>query len=235
MLLVIVSGLSIVRSSTAPLIEAHARNGSARLTEREEERGTEECRRNSQDRLLPNGSRDSISRHPKPANPARQRAHQRQTRPATCSLACSLAHHPIISPKRPPPSIKRSAIAIDTDRSGPLINSGCFARFARCFWHRSSVPPSSTCYVSAVTAMMFRGIQSASWLIYVESWSPKLFRTALACKVRTHSTFHSWIACPMQQHPSLLNADLERCLRYKCRECVHFISSSRPAAHSLAS
>ena len=90
------------------------------------------------------------------------------------------------------------------------------------------VPPSSTCYVSAVTAMMFRGIQSASWLIYVESWSLKLFWTALACKVRTHSTFHSWIACPMQQHPSLLNADPERCLRYKCRECVHFISSSRP-------
>ena len=77
---------SFVRSSTAPLIEAHARNGSARLTETEEERGTEECRRNSQDRLLPNGSRDSISRHPMPANPARQRAHQRETRPATRSL-----------------------------------------------------------------------------------------------------------------------------------------------------
>ena len=94
--------------------------------------------------------------------------------------ARSLAHHPIISPKRPPPSIKRSVIAIDTDRSRPLINSGCFARFVRCFWHRSSVPPSSTCYVSAVTTMMFRGIKSDSWLIYVESWSKKHFRAARA-------------------------------------------------------
>ena len=205
--------MSVVRSSTAPLIEAHARNGSARLTERGEERGMEECR--SQDRLLPNGSRDSISRHPKPTPPTppgREPIRDRQDP----LRARSLAHHPIISPKRPPPSIKRSAVAIDTDRSRPLINSGCFARFARCFGiaHLSLRPSVFHVLCFCRYRLKLRGIKTASWLIYAESWSPKLFRTALARKVSPHSTSHTWIACPMQQHPSLLYADLERCLHH---------------------